>query len=355
MTLRWIDVFLVVALGAAATGVVSWSTSSSAPPRARRTAGSVVVETMTPEYAPCEVEPAGDARPAGIRFALGANERLVGITSARVYPIDGPRVRVEGFCDVVSAQVEGGLDLQKWLDLRNPSGPHALLFGLSVEGPAGREARAGWARFDASDLRYANVLVRPHEGRAVRVIVKTASGQGVPGALVAIAPPVHMNGLVDVLLTTGPDGTCVVRGLDAKPWMATLPRSVGPEATQPRAAIGSRDTEATLVTPLRGTWTFVESEVEFPLRGGSLLVTAVGGAAGGGAGPGAWPVSSLVAPGAGPVRRWTWMLPSASRPGPLAVDVTFRGYGPLRIGDVRTPCRLRATAQQLAVVPRGEK
>lgn len=345
-TVRPADVFLAAALVGAVSGAVRWALSKPEP-KPRKPTGAIVVEPMAPPYSESAAEPSSDGPPGRVVFDLVPGESFVGVSSARVFPIDGKRVKVEGFDDVVTAHVKGGLDLTTWLERRNPSGPYAMLFGLWIDTAEGRQLRAGWSRFEASDLRYARLVVRPRDARACRISVVTRRGQPIPGALVSLAPAVHVNGLADVLLETGADGTCTVRGLDSMAWVASLPQGVGPDRKATRLTISPDDAEARIVAQIAGDWDFVEHEVRIPLLGGSLLVTDVAHAAGGT--PRAWPVSPLVVPGGGPQRRWTWMTPQSAATDGLPVAVTFKGFTPLRIEDVRTPFVVEAGKASLRV------
>ena len=349
MKLTLVDAFIVVTFGVAAVAGWRWTSGPSARRRnASEARPQIVVETMRPEFCSSETTTADAAHAGRVEFELEAGETLVGVTTAKVFPIVGPRVAVEQWDDVTTAQSRNGLSLRTWLARRSPSGPYAMLDGLWIDSPAGRTCRIGWSRFDGAALKYSNLIIHPTSGRHCRLEVSTADGQLVPGALVTLSPPVYQNGLASVSLCTDSTGAADVSGLGDLAWVAATPEGTGPDRTRVTAMIGKSSATVRLQTPLAGQWTFVESGVDLPLLGGSLRVTDIQGAKGP---AGAWPVSMLVPAGLGIRRPWIWMLPRAATQtsGAVPATVTFRGMTPVLVEDAGRPFIIHATARGLTV------
>src|SRR5258705_3050401 len=265
----------------------------------------VIVDDLDPEYlvAADLLDPEVNGH---FRFRLGADERFVGVGVATLFPESQNRQRPElgQWLDVTGVQVSGGIDLRPWLKQHRPAGPHYLNFGIWVERQGALEMRTGWARFDASQLVAGGLCIEPPRREAVRLEVRTAGGQAVPGALIAVDRSTSFEvGLIPYMAPPEEDGGRIVSGLERnQDWIARLPDGVGPFRKPVMVRFNTPGLEPVVlsVEGMTGTWNFARHHLRLGLPGGSTRIEVAEG-------PGTdlakvWPVNGWIGPGRGP---WT--------------------------------------------------
>jgi hypothetical protein len=298
-----------------------------------------------------------DLFPGAIRFALAPTEQLTGFTTAQLFPIEDGRIAVEKWIDVVATQVKERLILAKWLARRQPGGPYALQYACLISGPRGTEYRVGWARFDSGQLKASGIDIRPREGSRVRLSVLSQEGQGIPGAMVALAPDPFRPGMLSWLLYTGEEGLLTISGLPAdsdQTWTASVPDGIGPDDAVATESITADSAEVSIVTHISGNWSFCRSSVRMPLPGASFMIQSAKGTRSGL--PSVWPVARWIGPGRGPDAPLYFMFrpPTARSSFDPALVLKIKHYEDVLIPDATQPVDVLFTpnATTVTVAPR---
>jgi len=329
----------MLALAAAA----SWALSGRGA--ARTTSGPAVnvVSALKPRLSDAAVVPAREGRTGAVRFVLPPAWRVTGVETARLLGEREGVPSLEEPCDVVTAQVDGALDLRTWLAAKKPSGERFLQFLLRVEGPEGPESWAGWTRFRAADLLASNVEVTPRRGERTVLEARLAGGQHVPGALVTVDVYPFQAGFLSLMLATDADGTRAIAGLDAgSDLRARLPEGVGPDGAEVEVSFRPPAARVVLESKLGATWEFVEHAAVFPAAGAALRIEDLLPVAG--RVPTAWPVSRWIGAGRGP-RTPLWTMHVKDAAVAPAVELRFADVDAVRLEDARVATEL--------VFPRG--
>jgi hypothetical protein len=311
-----------------------------------------VVPLVDPDPCPAESH-AG--RPGYVGYRLPAEDQLLGLESAWVFPERDGAPTFVGGAEVTACQMPGGLDLRPWVAERRPGGPHWLFFALRVAREDDVVSWRGWSRFEASDLGHESLWIVPREGSHVEIRVRTVEDHPVPGALVSIDPQPLGPGRIPHLLHTDEEGRRILCGLDPDlPMTARLVEGVGP-LTLPVSASFTADVEVVrLGVELRGRWRFTRHVARLPLAGASSRLTEIAGSEG--RMPRVWPVSRWLGPGRGPDTPFYVMYrASASSGGPLPLRLHFDGYPPVDLEDARSATRLefQAAPRRIATGPAG--
>ncbi len=331
---RWTDGALalsVLCLAAAAT--YRLAPHEAAP----KTPGAVQVDRpRAPAPCPSRTVPAPEGRPGFVGFDLPGGRRATGILGARVFPETQGTPELASSCDEAWAQTEAAeLDLRPWLARETPSGPHLLQFWLRVDDAGREEVWTGWTHFVASDLYHSAIRAAPREDASATIEVRLAAGDPVPGALVGLAPVSLPARPASVLVYTGADGTCRVRGLTPDvDWVAHIPDGVGPSRGVAQSRFRPPKSRVVLTSELTGRWTFAAHTFELPLPGASVEVAGPEGAE---ALPSAWPVSRWVGPGRGPRTPFFVMTPRTPGAAGPPLDLAVYGFAAARLPDASAP------------------
>lgn len=357
-TVRHVPNLLAGVILAAAVGY--WGhvrVTGPAPSSVKERGQVVIVDDLDPEYLV-----AGDLQDpeinAGLlRFRLVADERFVGVGVATVFPESQNRQRPElgQWLDFTGVQDAGGIDMRPWLKQHRPTGPHYLNFGIWVERLGALEMRTGWARFDPSRLMVGGLCIEAPRREAVRLEVRTAGGQAVPGALIAVDRSTSFEvGLISYMGPTGQDGCLIVSGLERnQDWIARLPDGVGPfrKPVMVRFNTPVLDPVVLGVDGMTGVWSFTRHYLRFGLPGESTRIEVAEGQ--GTDLAKVWPVNGWVGPGRGPWTPFYVTLRQHDRPSdvPIPLTLRFQQGGSVTIKDARETSKITKVTAPVAPAP----
>ncbi len=279
---------------------------------------------------------------ATIRFAPDG-VTVHGVAAAAFYPVEDDRPDYLRGQNVVAIQKNAALTLRAWLRKRTPEqhGDRWLLhFALwcTVPDQPNPIWWTGWAEVSLSELSVGGLAIVPASGHSIDVLVRTRTGQPIPGASIAVDPAYQQPGFSLQYASTGADGRVTCRGLDgARNWTFSLPMGVGPsrKKVQETWRVGSAQ-QVEIAVDLGGTWKYKPIYLIPPFRGATVSVQGM---------KGAWPAASWIPAGRLPTTCYA-MWPVGRTPKKIVTQ--FTGFPPheFRV-DKDAYLRLRSTSKNV--------
>jgi hypothetical protein len=303
------------------------------------------------EFSEAKPLPADTARPGRIVFEPEEGARFLGLAAAHMCPRQGDGPSFAAAQSVVAMQTEDGLLLEPWVRIRKPDergGEWYLFFAVWLETATGREWRTGWAPLMIRDLLVTGLAIRPERNESVDVLVTTADGIRVPGAMVSIDDARYPMGRFFQYAFTGEDGMIRISGLDAdRAWRIALPEGVGPDRSPVSEVLSlPASGPVVLACALKGVWSFQRHLLRPPMRGGSIYVKAIFNAGQKRSLAPLWSVAPWIGPGRGPWCPFYLMHPAETNP-PDRITLNLEGAKPFEVDisqEARIVCQRAAAA-----------